>query len=66
MRAAIKNGATILTSRVERIDDGAGGVRVITAADTFEADAVVVATGSWAAPSMGVDQPARTRIESPL
>ena len=58
VRAAIKNGATILTGRVERIDDSAGGVRVITADDTFEADAVVVATGSWAAPSMGVDQPA--------
>jgi len=53
-----KRGATNVTSRVDHVEDSSSVARVITASGTFEADAVVMATGSWAVPPMDVVRPA--------
>jgi glycine oxidase ThiO len=58
VQAASKRGATVVNSHVERIDDGPRGASVGTSQQTFEADAVVVATGSWSIPPFGTKQPA--------
>lgn len=50
--AAAKHGARIMTSRVERIDDSPSGVSVVTSHEVCDADAVVIATGSWTMPPL--------------
>ena len=56
--AAQKRGTTFATAHVERIEDNANGAVAFAARDRIEADALVVATGSWAVAPMGVEQPA--------
>jgi glycine oxidase len=51
VQAAVSRGATIVNSRVDQIEETAGGAAVLTASGQFEADAVVIATGSWAVPT---------------
>ena len=46
--AAIRQGAEIVTDRVASIEGG-GTPRVVTSGGTLEADAVIVAAGSWSA-----------------
>src|SRR5262245_40895489 len=53
VQGAVKYGGSVTRAPVERIDDGPRGVSVHTAHQTFEADAVVVASGSWSIPSIG-------------
>ena len=45
--AARRHGTTLSTARVNGIDLRDGAVRVETSEDTFVADAVIVAAGSW-------------------
>ena len=61
VKAASKYGASVVNCRAERIEDGPSGASVITAHQTFEADAVVVATGSWSIPPFGTTQPAAVK-----
>lgn len=46
-RAAQARGARLSILPVQRVEDRARGVAVITAGEAFEADAVVLASGSW-------------------
>jgi glycine oxidase len=55
--AATRCGAAFATGRVERMDGTGNGAAVFTAAERLEADAVVIATGSWVVPPMGIDRP---------
>jgi len=50
VRAASSRGAVVEHIRVERIEDTPSGAAVVTSSGRLEADAVVVATGSWAVP----------------
>jgi len=56
VHAARARGAAFVTGRAERIEDGTRGPSVRTAEGVLEADAVVVASGSWAVDPMGVQQ----------
>src|SRR6185503_9869737 len=47
VQAAVRRGATIVNSRVERIDETPHGAAVVTSQERLDADAVVIATGSW-------------------
>jgi glycine/D-amino acid oxidase-like deaminating enzyme len=68
VQAAVGRGATIVNSRVELIEATPHGAAVVTLRERLDADAVVVASGSWAVPmtlaqserseSKGVTQPA--------
>jgi glycine oxidase len=58
--SAVKHGATLTTARVLAIEAGDRGPRVVTADGAIEADAVVVAAGSW---SDVLTDPLRTPAE---
>ena len=45
--SAVKHGATLTASRVLSVDGGKRGPRVATTASVIDADAVIVAAGSW-------------------
>jgi len=47
VQAAVRRGATVTNSRVEQIDETPNGAAVVTSSERLDADAVVVATGSW-------------------
>jgi len=47
VQAAVSRGATVTNGRVEAIDETPTGAAVVTSGERFDADAVVVATGSW-------------------
>jgi glycine oxidase len=55
--AAARRGAAFAKGQVERFEGNGNGAAVFTAAERLEADAVVIATGSWVVPPMGVDRP---------
>ena len=56
VQGAAKYGVSVTSARVERIDEGARGVSVQVAHQTFEADAVVVAAGSWSIPIGAIER----------
>jgi glycine oxidase len=47
VQAAVSRGATVTKSRVEQIEETPHGAAVVTSRERLDADAVVVATGSW-------------------
>jgi glycine oxidase len=49
VQAAVSRGAIVTNSRVDRIEETPHGAAVVTSQERLEADAVVDATGSWAA-----------------
>jgi glycine oxidase len=51
VQAAVTRGATIVNVRVERIDETPDSVAAITSRERLDADAVVIATGSWMVPT---------------
>lgn len=51
VQAAARRGATVVASRVERIEDTPNGAAVVTSRERLDADAVIVATGSWSVDS---------------
>jgi glycine/D-amino acid oxidase-like deaminating enzyme len=55
--AAARHGAAFATERVERVEGDGNGAVVVTASARLEADAIVIATGSWMVPPVGGDGP---------
>ena len=51
VQAAGRRGATVVKSRVERIEGTPNGAAVMTSHERLDADAVVVASGSWPVPT---------------
>src|SRR5439155_25034913 len=45
--AAGRRGVSFVTSRVQAVSAAPGGVRIDTLAEAIDADAVVIAAGSW-------------------
>jgi glycine oxidase len=63
---ASRYGAEFLTARVVRIDPAASGVRVTTDTGASDADAVVLAAGSWISELAGSPKPAVRPIRGQL
>jgi glycine oxidase ThiO len=51
VQAAVSRGATIVNGRVDRIEETPNGAAAITARERLDADALVIATGSWSVPT---------------
>jgi glycine oxidase len=52
VQAAVRRGAEVTNSRVEQIEETPNGAAVVTSSERLDADAVVVATGSWSLDSL--------------
>jgi len=65
VQAAVSRGATVTNSRVERIDETPNGAAVVTSSERLDADAVVMATGSWTIPA-GPAPSERSRSKGPI
>jgi len=65
MQAAVGRGATIVNGRVEHIEETPRGVAAITSRQRLDADAVVIATGSWPFDSLRSHRAAPTTMVAP-
>jgi glycine oxidase len=52
VQAVVQRGAEVTNSRVEQIEETPNGAAVVTSSERLDADAVVVATGSWSLDSL--------------